>query len=344
MGGDLSRGAAGKAPTFLVAAMKDPIGGNLDRIQIIKGWLDAKGDVQEKVYDVAWSGDRKPDANGKLPRVGNTVDVENATWTNTIGAPELITVWKDPDFDAKQRAFYYVRVIEIPTPRWTAYDAKRFGIKPLPGHPDDHHRARLHLAHLVHALGVVRQLRARRLSRTGASWALPCECGVEAELGHASAALILWREPLLHFLVIGAVLFAYFQWSTSGSSATNRIVLTAGQIEQLVAGFTKTWKRPPTDPELKGSSTIGCVRSFQCRRAMAAGLDRGDAVIRRRLRSKFEFFVEDMGELTAPDEAGYRLGLLQTEPNIGLTPSSLSADILQQGAPRRLRETTPPLL
>jgi hypothetical protein len=133
MGGDLFDAPAGKAPTFLAAAMKDPLSGNLDRIQIIKGWLDAKGDTQEKVYDVAWSGDRKPDAKGKIPSVGNTVDVENATWTNTIGAPELIAVWKDPDFDAKQRAFYYVRVIEIPTPRWTAYDAKRFGVKPLPG-------------------------------------------------------------------------------------------------------------------------------------------------------------------------------------------------------------------
>jgi hypothetical protein len=134
MGGDLNAAdAAGKSPNFLVAALKDPLSGNLDRIQIIKGWMDAKGDVHEKVHDVVWSGDRKPGANGKLPSVGNTVDVENATWKNTIGAPELITVWKDPDFDAKQRAFYYVRVIEIPTPRWTAYDAKRFGVKPLPG-------------------------------------------------------------------------------------------------------------------------------------------------------------------------------------------------------------------
>jgi len=135
MGGDLSKAPAGKSPIFLVAALKDPIGANLDRIQVIKGWLDAKGKVQEQVYDVVW-GDadkRKPGANGKLPPVGDTVDVENATWTNTIGDPELITVWKDPKFDAKQRAFYYVRVLEIPTPRWTAYDAKRFGVKPLPG-------------------------------------------------------------------------------------------------------------------------------------------------------------------------------------------------------------------
>jgi hypothetical protein len=135
MGGDLSNAPKGKAPTFLVAALKDPIGANLDRIQIVKGWLDARGKVHEKVYDVVW-GDadkRSPGTDGKLPSAGNTVDVENATWTNTIGDPELITVWKDPDFDAKQRVFYYARVIEIPTPRWTAYDAKRFGIKPMEG-------------------------------------------------------------------------------------------------------------------------------------------------------------------------------------------------------------------
>ena len=126
MGGDLTNAPEGKAPTFLVAAVKDSFSGNLDRIQIIKGWLDADGNAQEKVYDVAWSGDRKPDANGKLPSVGSTVDLAKATWTNTIGAPELITVWKDPDFSSDQRAFYYVRVIEIPTPRWSAYDAVRY--------------------------------------------------------------------------------------------------------------------------------------------------------------------------------------------------------------------------
>jgi hypothetical protein len=130
MGGNLAARPKGrKAPTFLVAALKDPIGGNLDRIQIIKGWLDADRKLHEKVYDVAWSGKRKPKAKGKLPSVGNTVDVANATWTNTIGATELIAVWKDPDFDSKQRAFYYARVIEIPTPRWTAFDAKYFKVK-----------------------------------------------------------------------------------------------------------------------------------------------------------------------------------------------------------------------
>jgi hypothetical protein len=134
MGGDLSNAPKGKSPTFIAAALKDPIGANLDRIQIIKGWLDKNGKTQERIYDVAVTGGRKIDADGRCKTpVGNTVDVENATWTNTIGAPELITVWKDPEFDNTQRAFYYVRVLEIPTPRWTAYDAKRFGTKPLPG-------------------------------------------------------------------------------------------------------------------------------------------------------------------------------------------------------------------
>jgi hypothetical protein len=135
MGGDLRAAPQGKAPTFLVAALKDPIGANLDRYQIVKGWLDADGQLHEKVYDVAWSGERKPDGAGKLPSVGSTVDVANATWTNTIGAPELTAVWRDPDFDSSQRAFYYGRIIEIPTPRWTAYDGKRFGTTPLPQTP-----------------------------------------------------------------------------------------------------------------------------------------------------------------------------------------------------------------
>ena len=135
MGGDLRRAPQGKAPTFLVAALKDPLSGNLDRIQIVKVWVDAKGKRQEKVYDVVWSGGRKPGADGKLPLVGNTVDVANATWTNTIGAPELITVWTDPEFNPKLRATYYTRVIEIPTPRWTAYDAKRFNVKMDPKVP-----------------------------------------------------------------------------------------------------------------------------------------------------------------------------------------------------------------
>lgn len=129
MGGDLRNPSPGKAPSFMVWALRDPEGANLDRIQIIKGWRNKKGDLEEKVYDVAWAGDRKPGANGKLPLIGTTVDVEKATYTNTIGEVFLSSVWKDPDFDADERAFYYARVIEIPTPRWTAFDTLRLGVQ-----------------------------------------------------------------------------------------------------------------------------------------------------------------------------------------------------------------------
>jgi hypothetical protein len=136
MGGDLPAAPVGKAPTFLVAALKDRFSGNLDRIQIIKGWVDKSGQTHEKLYDVVW-GDaaRRKIVNGRLTPVGNTVDVATATWTNTIGDPELITVWRDPEFDPSVRAFYYARVLEIPTPRWTAYDAAYFKVKMDPKVP-----------------------------------------------------------------------------------------------------------------------------------------------------------------------------------------------------------------
>lgn len=128
MGSDMTPMPQGKTPTFLVAALKDSLGANLDRIQIIKGWLDAEGKTHEKIYNVAWSGDRTPrPITGDLPDVGNTVDTETATYTNTIGDEQLETVWEDPDFDPSQRAFYYARVLEIPTPRWTDYDKAFFG-------------------------------------------------------------------------------------------------------------------------------------------------------------------------------------------------------------------------
>ena len=135
MGGDLTNAPSGKSPSFLVAARKDPYSGNLDRIQIVKGWVDRRGREQEKVYDVVWSGERSPGSDGKLPAIGNTVDINTATWTNTIGSPELITVWSDPDFDPNQRAFYYARVMEIPTPRWTLYDKVRLGVEAPEGVP-----------------------------------------------------------------------------------------------------------------------------------------------------------------------------------------------------------------
>jgi Protein of unknown function (DUF3604) len=135
MGGALKPGAlkpgTGKAPTFLVMASKDPKSANLDRIQIVKGWLDASGKQHEKVYDVAWSGDRKQGADGKLPAVGNSVDLKTATYTNDIGAPQLATGWTDPDFKPEESAVYYARVIEVPTPRWNTYDAVREKMPPL---------------------------------------------------------------------------------------------------------------------------------------------------------------------------------------------------------------------
>lgn len=128
MGGDLKKSPAGKAPSFMVYSLRDPIGANLDRMQIIKGWLDADGELHENVYDIAVSGGRKINADGRCKKpVGNTVDIEAANWTNTIGASELATVWTDPDFDPRERAFYYVRVLEIPTPRWVLYDKVRLG-------------------------------------------------------------------------------------------------------------------------------------------------------------------------------------------------------------------------
>jgi hypothetical protein len=111
----------------MLFASKDPDGANLDRIQVIKGWLDKAGQQQERVYDIAWSGARRPNASGKLAAVGSTVDLSQPSYSNSIGAPELKTLWRDPDFDPAQRAFYYTRVLEIPTPAWQAYDVTRFG-------------------------------------------------------------------------------------------------------------------------------------------------------------------------------------------------------------------------
>ena len=133
MGGTLPPAEKKIAPGFLVSALRDPEGANLDRIQIVKGWLDASGQAREKVFDVAWFGDRQPDRQGKLPPVGSTVDLDTATWTNTIGSAQLTTLWRDPEFDPDREAFYYVRVLEMPTPRWTDYDAARLGAEM----PDD---------------------------------------------------------------------------------------------------------------------------------------------------------------------------------------------------------------
>lgn len=135
MGGSLAAGKPG-APSFIVSALKDPIGANLDRVQIVKGWVDAAGQAHEQVFDVVWSAmDARKAVGGKVPAVGDTVDVNTATYTNTIGAPTLATVWTDPAFDPKVRAFYYVRVLEIPTPTWMDYDKARFNLQLPPEVP-----------------------------------------------------------------------------------------------------------------------------------------------------------------------------------------------------------------
>lgn len=141
MGAELSADGKGRAPTFLLAAMRDPEGANLDRIQVVKGWVDKAGQTHEKIHDVVWSGGRKPGPDGKLPAVGDTVDRKTATYRNDIGAADLVAVWTDPDFDAGQPAVYYLRVLQIPTPRWTLYDQVRFGSK-LPDTVETIHQER----------------------------------------------------------------------------------------------------------------------------------------------------------------------------------------------------------
>ncbi|RZV56505.1 MAG: DUF3604 domain-containing protein, partial [Pseudomonadales bacterium] len=128
MGGVL-RERTGNAPTFILEVLKDPMGANLDRAQIVKGWVDKDGSTKERVYDVVWSDpDKRPLENGRVKPVGDTVDLSVPSYANTIGAATLKSIWRDPDFDPLQRAFYYVRVLEIPTPRWVAYDAVRYGL------------------------------------------------------------------------------------------------------------------------------------------------------------------------------------------------------------------------
>jgi hypothetical protein len=137
MGGDLTKAPAGGNPGFLIRALRDPEGANLDRVQVVKGWIDADGTTHEQVYDVGWSDNRAVGKDGKLPTVGSTVNAADASYTNAIGEPFMQVFWADKDFDSSKSAFYYVRVLEIPTPRWTTYDAKAFGVKIPEGAPVD---------------------------------------------------------------------------------------------------------------------------------------------------------------------------------------------------------------
>jgi hypothetical protein len=284
MGSALRDAPAGTAPPFLVAALKDPLGANLDRLQIIKGWLDAKGDVHEKVYDVVW-GDadkRQPGTDGKLPPVGSTVGVANAIWTNTIGDPELITVWKDPDSTrtsapsttpgcsrSRRRAGPPTTpnasaCSPSPAPRWSSRNA------PIP-HPSGTHRA----------------------SRK-----------------RGAPPMQLLREPLGHFLLLGAVLFGVFAWvGDRGSARAGHIVITPGHLEHLTVNFTRTWQRSSTAHELAGLIDDYVREEVLYREAVALGLDRDDTIVRRRLRQKLEFLTEETAE-AAPIESVYGLHLV----------------------------------
>jgi hypothetical protein len=130
MGGELGQAPPDASPTLMITVAKDPKGANLDRVQVIKGWLQADGSLGEKVYDAAWSDDRIMDpGTGRLPPVRSTVNLDSATYSNDVGAVRFATVWRDPEFDPGLHAFYYIRVLEIPTPRWTTYDAARYGLE-----------------------------------------------------------------------------------------------------------------------------------------------------------------------------------------------------------------------
>jgi hypothetical protein len=129
MGGDLGPAPPGRSPTFLIHVAKEPDGANLDRVQVIKGWYDGAGELHEKIFDVALSDGRQVRPDGGVDPVGNTVDVRSASYINAIGDSELASVWRDPEFDRNERTFYYVRALQIPTPRWTTYDAKFYVAK-----------------------------------------------------------------------------------------------------------------------------------------------------------------------------------------------------------------------
>ncbi len=268
--------------------------GNLDRIQIVKGWIDAKGARQEKIYDVAWSDNRKPGADGKLPAVGNTVDVANATWTNTIGAAELITVWKDPSFDPSLRAVYYARVIEIPTPRWTAYDANRFKVRGAGGRADDHTGARLHFADLVHAVSCLCNSRGRQRCRP-LSLVPPMK---------------LLREPLLHFALVGALLFGAHAWLNRDQSPAidgdHTIRITERELTWLAATSARTTQRAPSDSEFQLLIAEYLREELLAREARELELDKDDTIVRRRLAQKMNFILENTARLATPSDADLR--------------------------------------
>ena len=291
MGGDLTKAPDGKRPVLMVYALRDPDGPNLDRIQIVKGWLNKDGTTGERIFDVAVSGKRKIGPDGRCKTlVGSTVDVANASYSNSIGAPLLSAYWKDPAFDATQHAFYYVRVIQIPSPRWTAYDQKRFGIKMAELRSDDGHRSRLHLTHLVHTL--------KRLI----------------------------REPLFHFLVLSALIFCAYAWLNPGASAqqvAGTVRITGRDVAWLADTWVRQQQRPPTREELRGLVTEYLKEQLLAREARSMGLDQDDLIVRRRLAQKLEFLVEDTPQQAEPTEQDL-LRIYKASPDQFQSPARVS--------------------
>ena len=270
MGGDLKSAPAGKGPGLIIRALRDVDGANLDRIQVIKGWLDASGKMHEKVYDAAWSSPdkRKRGRDGKIPVVGNTVNVKDASYTNAIGAPALEVYWRGPVVQSA-RARVLLRA----------------------GHRDSDA-----------ALDDVRRQVLRHEDPCGSSHVHPGTCFHDAHLVHAGPMKRLLTEPLLHFLVLGAALFAaYAVMSKGGASEPARIVVTQGRIESMATQFARTWQRPPTDAELQGLIRGYIREEVLYREGLALGLDRDDQTIRRRVAQKLEF-VADSAEAVEPSD------------------------------------------
>ena len=269
MGGDLSAAPQGKSPSFLVAALKDPIGANLDRIQIIKGWLGKDGNTQERIYDVAVSGGRAIGADGRArASVGNTVDVANATWTNTIGARRDDHGLEGPGLRSDPARVLLRARHRNPDAALDRVRREIFRHQDAPRSADDDDRARLYVADLVHAL-----------------------------------KLPLLREPLLHFLVLGAALFGLFGLvGKKDAEAPTKVVISASRVATLADRFARTWRRPPSEEELQDLVEDYIRDEVFYREGRAAGLDRDDFVIRRRVRQKMEFLAEDMAAAEPSDE------------------------------------------
>jgi len=257
MGADLApmpSGSKGTAPKFVVWAVKDPTSGSLDRIQIIKGWTQ-NGQSFEKVYDVVWSGDRKRDKwTGRVPAVRNTVDLEKATYTNDAGSAELKAVWSDPDFAASQHAFYYARVLEIPTPRWTTIQAKQLGVP-----PPDVVAATVQERAWTSPIWYTPSAEARKNLKAGVTVADLKKKGAVALSDAQLKALIVTQSPWLENTVTGdkyQIIYGGSGKSASGKPAapaqpgyvTERLAANQGQLQLRYVG------RKMTLPSLTGAA------------------------------------------------------------------------------------------